>query len=160
MPVMSTPILPKSNLSAPVSRAAVVNQAYHVPSSQMSCLEGMSMMSFHPPVKIEFPSFSISEEEDPVTFIKSYEKYFAIHPINDCEMLASLTSVIKGTAKDWWLAEKKNFQKWQRFKEIFLRSFLSEDYEEETARRLLERKQGTKESIRDFAYHYRAFCLQ
>ncbi len=84
----------------------------------------------------------------------------AIRPLNDCEILASLTSVLKGTAKDWWLAEKKNVQTWQRFKEIFLRSFLSEDYEEEAARRLFERKQGTKESIRDFAYHYRALCLR
>ncbi len=160
MPVMSTPKLPKSNLSAPASRAAVVNQTYHVPSSQLSCLEGMSMMSFHPPVKIEFPSFSNSEEEDPVTFIERCEEYVAIRPLNDCEILASLTSVLKGTAKDWWLAEKKNVQTWQRFKDIFLRSFLSEDYEEEAARRLLERKQGIKESIRDFAYHYRALCLR
>lgn len=62
------------------------------------------MMSFHPPVKLEFPSFSNSEGEDPVTFIERCEEYVAIRPLNDCEILASLTSVLKGTAKDWWLA--------------------------------------------------------
>ncbi len=63
MPVMSTPKLPKSTLSAPASRAAVGNQTYRVPSSQMSCLEGMSMMSFHPPVKLEFPSLAIAKRK-------------------------------------------------------------------------------------------------
>lgn len=37
---------------------------------------------------------------------------------------------------------------------------MSEDYEDETARRLIERKQGAQESIRDFAFHYRALCLR
>lgn len=43
---------------------------------------------------------------------------------------------------------------------MFLRSFLNDDYEDETARSLLEGKQGAQESIRDFAFHYRALCLR
>ncbi len=58
------------------------------------------------------------------------------------------------------MAEKRNVQTWEHFKKVFLRSFLNEDYEDETARRLLERKQGAQESIRDFAFHYRALCLK
>lgn len=37
---------------------------------------------------------------------------------------------------------------------------LNDDYEAEAERRLLERKQGAKESIRDFAFHYRSLCLR
>ncbi len=51
-------------------------------------------------------------------------------------------------------------QNWKQFKKAFLLSFLSEDYEEVAARKLLERKQGQKESIRDFAFQYRALCLR
>ncbi len=36
---------------------------------------------------------------------------------------------------------------------------LSEDYRKVAARKLLERKQGTKESFRDFAFQYRSLCL-
>lgn len=45
---------------------------------------------------------------------------------------------------------------WRQFKEIFLCSFLSEDYEDVASRKLLERKQG----VRDFAFHYLALCLR
>lgn len=43
---------------------------------------------------------------------------------------------------------------------VFLCSFLSEDYADKTARRLIERKQGAQESIRDYAFHYRGLCLR
>ncbi len=49
---------------------------------------------------------------------------------------------------------------WKQFKHDFLYSFLTDDYETEAAKRLLERKQGSRESIRDFAYHYRVLCLR
>ncbi len=49
---------------------------------------------------------------------------------------------------------------WKQFKQDLLYSFLTDDYEAEAAKRLLERKQGSRESIRDFAYHYRALCLR
>lgn len=55
------------------------------------------------------------------------------------------------------MAERRNAH---NFKEGFLHSFLSEDYDNVAARRLLERKQGTKESIRDFAFHHEALCLR
>lgn len=101
-----------------------------------------------------------SDQSDPVAFIEQCEEYLAIRPLSDYEMLASLTSVLKDTAKDWWLAEKRNVHTWQQFKDVFLCSFLSEDYKDETARRLIERKQGAQESLRDFAFHYRALCLR
>lgn len=100
-----------------------------------------------PPVKIEFPNFNSSKDDDPITFIERCGKYLDIRPISNYEILAALTSVLKDTAKDWCVAEKRNVQTWEQFKEVFLRSFLNEDYENEMARRLLERKQGAQESI-------------
>lgn len=41
-----------------------------------------------------------------------------------------------------------------------MHAFLSEDYDDVAARKLLERRQGARESIRDFAFHYRALCLR
>lgn len=94
-----------------------------------------------------------------MVFIERCEEYFAVCPLSDNEILAS-TAVLKGTAKDWFRAEKRNVSSWRQFKGIFLRSFLSEDYEDVAARKLIERKQGANESIRDFAFQYRALCMR
>lgn len=118
-----------------------------------------SLQKFHL-LKIEFPNLSSSEDDYPVTFIERCEEYLAIRPLSDYEIVASLICVLKNTAKDWWVAEKRNVQTWEQFKKVVLRPFLNEDYEDETARRLIERKQGAQESIRDFAFHYRALCLK
>lgn len=159
IPLRSTPIRPTHSSILPPSVSQVNNQTYQVPPShtQMS-ISGIP--SAVPPVKIEFPNFNSSEDDDPVAFIERCEEYLAIRPLSDYEILASLTSVLKNTTKDWWVAEKRNVQTWEQFKKVFLRSFLNEDYEDETARRLLERKQGAQEGIRDFAFHYRALCLK
>lgn len=79
------------------------------------------------------------------------EEYLAIQPLTDYEILASLTSVLKDTAKDWWVPEKRNVQTWEQFK-VFLRSFLNDDYEDETARSLLEGKQRCTRK-------HKRFCL-
>lgn len=119
-----------------------------------------STAPYLPPVKVEFPQFGADEVNDPISFVERCEEYFALRPLTDSEVLASLTSVLKGTAKDWWLAERRHIFTWDQFKQDFLHSFLTDDYEAESAKRLLERKQGPKKPIRDFAYHYRALCLR
>lgn len=58
----------------------------------------------------EFSNFNSSEDDDPVTFIERCEEYLAIQPLSDFEILASLTSVLQDSAKDWWVAEKRNVQ--------------------------------------------------
>ncbi len=70
-----------------------------------------------------------------------------------------LPSVLTHTANDWWVAEKK-VRTWSQFKYAFLQSFLSDDHEVEVERRIRERKQRVDESIRMFAYQYRALCLR
>lgn len=129
-------------------------------SSHLPTQNNQTTVQYNPPVKLDFPSFSSTQEDDPVVFIEHCEEYFAVRPLSDGEILTSLSAVLKGTAKDWWMAERRNVHNWRQFKESFLHSFLSEDYEDVAARKLLEKRQGTKESIRDFAFHYRALCLR
>lgn len=78
VPLVSTPIQSNQKSPIPVLGSTGTNQTYHVPRSQLPGLESMSMMSLHPPVKLDFPNFSNNEEEDPVTFIERCEEYFAI----------------------------------------------------------------------------------
>lgn len=160
IPSTSTPIQPSPSPCVPPPIHKVKNQTYQLQQSHthLTSTGNTTAINSQPPVKLEFPSFGSSD--DPVAFIEQCEEYLAIRPLSDCEMLASLTSVLKDTAKDWWLAERRNVHTWQQFKDVFLCSFLSEDYEDEAARRLIERKQGAQESIRDFAFHYRALCLR
>ncbi len=65
---------------------------------------------------MDFPSFANAVEDDPVLFVERCEEYFAIRPLSDEEVIAALTAVLRGTAKDWWIAERKNVTSWKQFK--------------------------------------------
>lgn len=151
---MSTTISSRS--SAVISKSQ--DKTYDVPQHQITW-SGNSSSAYNPPVKLDFPCFGDEQDEDPIVFIEHCEEYFAVCPLNDSMQLAALTSVLKRTAKDWWQAEKINVHGWRQFKELFLCSTFSEDYDM-TARKLLERKQGVRESIRDFAFPCRVLCLR
>lgn len=157
--VMSTPVsLPLLTPALPRdSNRSRTEQLHH---RTHNLPDTTSTAPYLPPVTVEFPQFGADEDNDPISFVERCEEYFALRPLTDSEILASLTSVLKGTAKDWWLAERRHIFTWDQFKQHFLHAFLTDDYEAESAKRLLERKQGLKEPIRDFAYHYRALCLR
>lgn len=92
--VMSTPVSPP--LSAP---------AYHARPNQITSLpDNVNYVFYRPPVKAKFLQF---DSDDPISFVECCEEYFAIRPLTDSEILASLTSVLKGTSKAWWLAERR-----------------------------------------------------
>ncbi|XP_073731162.1 retrovirus-related Pol polyprotein from transposon opus [Misgurnus anguillicaudatus] len=114
----------------------------------------------NPPIKIELPTFSNLDSEDPVEFIDRFEEYNELRPLYDEELLASLAVSLKGTAKSWWRAEKPSIRDWSSFKEKFLFSFLNEDHKEVAAQKLANYHQGVNENIRDFAFNYRALCLK
>ncbi len=156
---ITTPVTSKIGYGAHDARQSQ-NYTYEVQQSSLTSQEKTMLMPYNPPVKLDFPCFSNRQDEDPILFVERCEEYFAVRPLNDQEILASLNTVLKETAKDWWQAERRKVHSWGQFKDIFLRSFLSEDYEDVASRRLVERKQGAKESIRDFAFHYRALCLR
>lgn len=156
----STPMVPKTNPSGNDNLTSLSNMTYKPRSNSVQNQSNQSTSPYNPPVKLDFPSFSSTLEDDPVLFIERCEEYFAVRPLTDEEILAALSAVLKGTAKDWWRAERRYVIDWKQFKERFLQSFLSEDYKEVVARKLQERKQGAQESFRDFAFQYRALCLR
>lgn len=118
VPPTSTPVSSRSG--AVMSKTQ--DQTYDVSQHQVT-FPGNSSLSYNPPVKLDFPCFGDGQDKDRIVFIEHCEEYFAVRPLSDCEIVAALTSVLKGTAKDWWQAEKINVQGWRQFKEIFLRSF-------------------------------------
>lgn len=155
-------------LSTPISAPTVShNKAAKIGSTPIQADASQPYMSlptipapYNPPVKLEFPSFTNASVDDPVVFIERVEEYVNLRLLPDKELLASMAVVLKGTAKDWWTAEKKNVGTWKSFKDKFLFAFLNEDFKEVAAQRLINRRQQSKESIRDFAYHYRALCMR
>lgn len=102
VPLTSTPVSSRS--SAVMSKTQ--DQTYDVPQHLVT-FPGNSSSAYNPPVKLDFPCFGDGQDEDPIVFIERCEEYFAVCPLSDCEIVAALTSVLKGTAKDWWQAREK-----------------------------------------------------
>ncbi|XP_050957969.1 activity-regulated cytoskeleton-associated protein-like, partial [Labeo rohita] len=158
-PTVSTPVsdeLPRKS----VNYQTPVRQVTNSHQSQSTALSQLSVTQYNPPVKLEFPTFDNSDPEDAVTFIERVEEYLDLRPLTSEELLASLSVVLKGTGNDWWRAERANITDWRTFKQKFLFSFLNEDGQEVIAQKLASRKQGPNESVRDFAFNYRAICLR
>ncbi len=158
-PLSSTPMSAKT-VSHHKTAQTEIKQFQDTHSSQQYLSLPTMPATYHPPVKLEFPSFTNASLDDPVVFVERVEEYFNLRPLSDKELMASLSVALKGTAKDWWRAEWKNIDAWKTFKEKFLFAFLNEDFKEVAAQRLVNRRQQNKESIRDFAYHYRALCMR
>lgn len=126
-------------------------------------------MNVNPPVntgavksdhlKLTFPTFGRpSDDSDPLLYLAKCQDFLAIHPLTDSEILATFRTVLHGTARDWWEVTRTTVTAWHEFESSFLIAFLSEDYEDELAERVRIRIQGERESIRDFAFTYRALC--
>lgn len=84
------------------------NVTYSEQSSHLPTQSNQSTVQYNPPVKLDFPNFSSTQEDDPTVFIERCEEYFAVCPLSDDEVHASLSAVLKGTSKDWWMAERRN----------------------------------------------------
>ncbi|XP_060796136.1 uncharacterized protein LOC132898493 [Neoarius graeffei] len=111
------------------------------------------------PIKIQFPCFGRTEDtSDPLLYLEKCHDYLALHPLSDGELLATLRNVLHGTARDWWDVARVEIATWRVFERKFLSAFLSEDYEDELAERVQTHIQRDDETIRDFAYMYRALC--
>lgn len=91
-------------------------------------------------------------------YLACCQDFLALHPLVDADILATFRTVLYGTARDWWEVARTSVASWTEFESAFLSAFLSEDYEDELADRVRIRTQGEKESIRDFAFSYRALC--
>lgn len=115
VPVISTPVRHNTSPSVAYHATQPRDQTYSMQYSHLPVPESQITMQHNPPVKLDFPSFSNSQDEDPVVFIERCEEYFAVRPLSEGEIMASLTAVLKGTAKDWWHAERRTVQNWKQF---------------------------------------------
>jgi len=128
-------------------------------SEVVTTVEGRGRFLGKQPVKIQFPCFCRIEDcDDPLIFLEKCYDFMALHPLSDEELIATLRNVLHGTARDWWDVARLETNTWQEFEAKFLAAFLSEDYEDELAERVRTHVQQEGESIRDFAYRYRALC--
>lgn len=110
-------------------------------------------------LKLTFPTFGRpSDDSDPLLYLTKCKDFLALHPLSDPEILATFRTVLYGTARDWWEVARTTITTWSEFESSFRIAFLSEDYEDELAERVRIRTQGERESVRDFAFTYRALC--
>ena len=108
-----------------------------------------------------FPTYGKQgDDKDPVLYLSKCQDFIALHPLSDADILATFRTVLHGTARDWWEITRTKVGTWEEFKSSFLSAFLAEDYKDELAERVRTKKQKDKESIRDFAYSYRALCTR
>lgn len=112
------------------------------------------------PIKINFPEFGEEPNTDAIEFVDKCDEFLALRPMSDSEILATLSTTLKGSAKSWWVAERHGIHTWQVFKGVFRQAFLPSDFQAEIEDRLRSRVQLPNEQIRDFAYDYRALCLR
>lgn len=143
----------------------------HSPAAEGETSKPHTSASVHPPpshptfgvksdhLKLTFPTFGrSSDDSDPLLYLTKCHDFLALHPLEDTDILATFRTVLYGTARDWWEVARSSVRTWNEFESAFLAAFLSEDYEDELAERVRTRIQGEKESIRDFAFTYRALC--
>ena len=122
-----------------------------VPSSRIDHIKLMKV----------FPTYGKpGDDPDPLLYLSKCHDFIALHPLSDCDILATFRTVLYGTARDWWEITRSKVATWGEFKSSFLSAFLAEDYQDELAERVRTKKQQEKESIRDFAYSYRALCTR
>lgn len=110
-------------------------------------------------LKITFPTFGRqSDDMDTLLYITRCQDFLALDPLTNADILATFRTVLYGTVRDWWEVALSSITTWEEFEAAFLSAFLSEDYEYELAEMVRTRTQGERESIRDFAFTYRALC--
>lgn len=110
-------------------------------------------------IKLTFPTYGgVNDDPDPLSYLSKCHDFLALHPLSDADILATFRTVLRGTARDWWEIARSKVTTWSQFETIFLAAFLAEDYEDELAERVRTKKQKENETIRDFAFSYRALC--
>ncbi|XP_073670965.1 uncharacterized protein [Paramisgurnus dabryanus] len=110
-------------------------------------------------IRLTFPTFGRPMDDvDPLLYLTKCHDFLALHPLSDADLMATFRTVLHGTARDWWEVSRSSIATWKEFETAFRSAFLAEDYEDELAERVRTKIQGEKETIRDFAFTYRALC--
>ncbi len=157
-PIMSTPVHSNTTTSHKISQTP--SMITSIPQDTTRQVTYLSSASHPPSVKMDLPTFSNLNSEDPIEFIDRFEEYIELRPLLHEELLAAVSVSLKGTAKSWWRAEKPSIRDWDSFKEKFLFSFLNEDHKEVAAQKLASYRQRVNECVRDFAFNYRAMSVK
>ncbi len=127
----------------------------------MPAISGFTPVSKTDHIRLTFPTYGRpGDDSDPLLYLSKCDDFLALHPLADTDILATFRTVLHGTARDWWEITRTKVTSWEEFKASFVSAFLAEDYEDELAERFRTKKQGENESIRDFAYSYRALCTR
>ncbi|KAI7789793.1 hypothetical protein IRJ41_013744 [Triplophysa rosa] len=140
----------KKQIKEMLSLPQVVSTAVTSPSPAEAILEIASTstlfstsVSKSDHIKITFPTFGrASDDADPLLYLAKCQDFLALHPLTDADILATFRTVLYGTARDWWEVSRSSISTWK----------------DELAERVRTKTQGEKESIRDFAFSYRALC--
>ncbi|RXN38374.1 GTPase IMAP family member 8-like protein [Labeo rohita] len=147
----------QQKLPSPVLSTPITSTLPSEPSTSVTPFPSSVVKSDH--IKLTFPTFGRpSDEADPLLYLTKCQDFLALHPLTDADILTTFRTVLHGTARDWWEVRHSSISTWSGFEAAFLSAFLSEDYEDELAEWVRTKIQGEKETIRDFAFSYRALC--
>ncbi|KAL7841255.1 hypothetical protein SRHO_G00249460 [Serrasalmus rhombeus] len=125
------------------------------------CSVNSASLYSKPPIHLEFPTFGETRDAAGVLdFMEKCENFLSLRLLTDNELMATLSAVLTGPARSWWMAEKIKIHNWAGFKKAFLAAFLPTDYMTEVEEQLKALVQEPDQCIRDFAYDYRALSLK
>ncbi|KAL1268808.1 hypothetical protein QQF64_034171 [Cirrhinus molitorella] len=88
------------------------------------------------------PGYLPTPEKKFINSLYTYKDFFALHPLDDIDILATFRTFLYGTARDWWEVAQTSITTWNQFESAFPSAFLSEDYEDELAERVRTKTQG------------------
>lgn len=86
--------------------------------------------------------------------------FLSLRPLSNGELMASLTAVLTGLTRSWWMAKKARVKNWKDFRAAFLNTFLPTDYMTEVQEKVMSLVQAPDRCLRDFVYDYKALCLK
>lgn len=88
------------------------------------------------------------------TWIEEMEKVFEVARVAEAQKTSFATFMMKGEANYWWKANKGRAEEgiipWDRFKELFLENYFSENTQQDMEVQFLELKQGSM-SVAEYA---------
>ncbi len=81
------------------------------------------------PIKMVFPCYGgPQDDKDPFVFLQKCNDFLSLRVLSHSEVLATMNSMLHGSARDWWETVRGKVHTWEEFQGAFLSPFLPEDY--------------------------------